>query len=301
MSSRAELVVVLVVVGVGTTGVVGATNIIAVDDDGIPAFEELSDGTDPLETDTDGDGLTDAEEREEGTDPTDDDTDADGIDDGTEVTDYDTDPLAADSDSDGLTDSEEIDRGTDPNERDTDSDGLGDDEEVTEYGTDPVDADTDSDSLDDGEELEALTDPTDADSDNDGLDDGEEVNEYGTDPNDIDTDTDGLPDGAEVNSDLLSGADPLQHDVFVEVDSLEGNDIPDDELQTVVDRFASAPVENADGTTGITLHLVESEDSISHDSTVNYETEWPELVDEHFDNEGYGYHHLLVVDEIEDD
>ena len=93
---------------------------------------------------------------------------------------------------------------------------------------------------------------------------------------DRDTDGDGLPDYWELTGDIdgdgesdldlpAMGADPLHKDVFVEIDWLESPKVwfipaRDHEpkasaLKLVVEAFADAPVENPDGSTGITLHI----------------------------------------------
>jgi hypothetical protein len=105
------------------------TNVVALDDDGLPPLAEFAEGTDPLATDTDGDGLDDAVEHSFGTDPTRADTDGDGIDDAAERR-LGTDPTDADSDGDGLDDGRERDLGTDPMDVDTDGDRLDDGAEV---------------------------------------------------------------------------------------------------------------------------------------------------------------------------
>lgn len=52
------------------------------DNDGIPDEEEITLGTNPLQSDTDGDGISDKEEKVQGTDPLRSDTDGDGVLDG---------------------------------------------------------------------------------------------------------------------------------------------------------------------------------------------------------------------------
>ena len=52
---------------------------------GIEDGEEVANGTDPSNEDSDNDGLTDSEEISEGTDPTNGDSDGDGATDGEEV------------------------------------------------------------------------------------------------------------------------------------------------------------------------------------------------------------------------
>jgi hypothetical protein len=180
---------------VSGVAVVGATNVVDLDGDGVPAGQELLEGTDPLAQDTDGDGLDDGRELDGPTSPTEADTDGDGLDDQAEV-DGPSDPTRADTDGDGLDDGRERDLGTDPVASDTDGDGLADRTEV-DGPTDPTVADTDGDGLDDGTEREVGSDPTVADSDDDGLEDGRE-RELGTDPTAADTDADGLDDRTEV-------------------------------------------------------------------------------------------------------
>jgi ELWxxDGT repeat protein len=64
--------------------------------------------------DGDQDGLDDQDEVAQGTDPDDADSDDDGLSDGAEVLTHGTDPLDADTDGDGYTDGEEIVGGSDP-------------------------------------------------------------------------------------------------------------------------------------------------------------------------------------------
>ena len=182
------------------------------DGDGLSNRDEVSEGTDFHDPDTDDDGLRDDfEVRTFGTDPTVADTDGDGLVDGVEVTDHGTDPTASETDGDGLLDGAEVATyGTSPLKADTDGDGLDDDVEVNTYGTDPVVADTDGDGLDDRSEvLDHGTDPNARDTDSDGLSDPLEVFTYGTNPTVIDTDGDGLVDGAEVHQ---HGTDPASAD-----------------------------------------------------------------------------------------
>ncbi|GAA1352682.1 C4-dicarboxylate ABC transporter substrate-binding protein [Falsarthrobacter nasiphocae] len=82
-----------------------------------------------------------------------------------------------------------------------------------------------------------------------------------------DTDGDGLLDvwetqGYDADGDGVidvdfpaMGADPHRKDIFVEMDWMPGLLASDDELRTIVSTFANYPVQNPDGTTGITLHL----------------------------------------------
>ena len=177
------------------------------------------------DSDADGDGLDAQDEVAEGTDPTDADSDEDGIVDGDEVDVYGTDPLSDDTDGDGVLDGTELGLTEADLGADTDS-GSGSfvpdaDPSTT---TDPTLADTDGGGVDDGlEDLDGdgevdadETDPTDpaddsdwGDSDGDGILDGEEDARSGTDTDgdgtadadDLDSDADGLLDADEGTDD----------------------------------------------------------------------------------------------------
>ncbi|ELY67819.1 zinc metalloprotease [Natrinema versiforme] len=322
--STAGLLLVLLV-GLGTVGFVGGTTVVDPDSDGVAPVAEIRDGTAVFDADTDGDGLEDGAERRYGTDPTAADTDGDGLDDGTEVYEIGTDPLEEDSDGDGLADGTEVrEYGTDPTEADTDGDGLADGDEVREYDTDPLAVDSDDDNLSDFDELEEYgtepttadtdgdgladgpevleheTQPTVADTDDDGLADGAEVREYGTDPTDADTDGDGLTDGSEVNRrDIFPEADPLRTDIYVEVDTMERTDLERREAERIASEFEDAPLENPDGSTGADLH-------VTFDETIPWDSETDvgdlnRIRAQHFDQEGLGYHYLVIVDDVAGD
>ncbi|MCA9540354.1 MAG: hypothetical protein KC620_15755, partial [Myxococcales bacterium] len=153
-----------------------------------------------------GDGLDDGEELAEGTDPLDPDTDADGLNDGDEI-DLGTDPNDPDSDGDQLTDGAEVAAGLDPTDpadaiADADGDGLDNRTELT-LGTNPFDDDSDGDGLLDGVEVNELgTNPAVADTDGGGRPDGIEVNVDGTDPLDP---ADDVP-AVNLPTDLFDGA-----------------------------------------------------------------------------------------------
>lgn len=285
------------------------------DGDGVDDGRELDIGTDPNQADTDGDGLDDGEEVDEyQSDPTEEDTDGDNVTDSQEA-EMGLNVTASDTDNDGLNDGQELELGTDPDVEDTDSDGLSDGQEVNGYDTDPTQADTDndglddgdeidlgtnpnqadtdSDGLDDGEESERVTDATDQDTDNDGLEDGREV-ELGTEPTDADTDGDGLEDGEEVNNEALEDADPLQKDVFVEVDWVNGEKPSQNTIDEVVNAYADAPVSNPNGESGVRLHVVFSNEVGSQTETDAELLE--DTMDEHMDYEDQGYRYGLAVD-----
>ncbi len=226
------------------------------DSDDLTNIDELSEGTDPQNPDTDSDGLTDGEEvRLYLTIPTDPDTDGDGLNDGFEVHDLETDPNdtdtdgdgmpddwefthelsptaaegedgpSGDPDNDGLTNAEELQLGTHPQDSDTDSDGMPDDWELS-HQLSPTSSeelhgalgDPDADDLANINEFNQGTDPQKPDTDSDGLTDGEEVNSYSTLPTIPDTDGDGLNDGFEVHE---LKTDPNDIDT-------DGDTMPDD-------------------------------------------------------------------------
>ncbi|MEF8821208.1 MAG: hypothetical protein V5A52_02940 [Halovenus sp.] len=330
MDTRIVAVIGVVVLLLSAGGVTATTNLVDIDGDETPIVGELRAGTDPLDGDTDGDGLGDglelreyetdpttadtdgdgiddgAEINDYGTDPTESDTDSDRLPDGAEINDYGTDPTAADTDGDGLDDNIELNEyGTDPLNADTDSDGLDDSREITEYGTDPVVADTDEDGLSDEFEVDGETDPTVADTDGDGLDDGPEINEYGTDPAVKDTDGDGFTDGEEVHlEDTLPGADPTRVDIYVEVDYMESPGLTDAEQSALEDSFADAPVENPDGSEGISLHIDMDEEvpterplALSASSDDQPDLDEYAVEREYFDHRNQGYQYALVVEE----
>ncbi|QCP89675.1 hypothetical protein [Haloarcula marismortui] len=210
---------------------------------------------DPADIDSDNDGLSNAREQKLSTDPNNSDTDEDGLSDGAELNTHGTDPTIADTDGDGLSDGVELNtHGTDPTIADTDGDGLSDGAELNTHGTDPTLVDTDGDGLADDAELNKHgTNPRANDTDSDGLNDDREL-DLRTDASDSDTDDDGLPDGAEVDmTDRFPGADPLQKDIFVEVDYKSR--LSRSVIRDMTDEFEQAPIENPDGSSGIDLHI----------------------------------------------
>jgi len=293
------------------------------DGDGLDDGTELRVGTDPTSAHSDGDSLPDgAEVTTFDTDPTavppelerlrsratgvEDgqpvDTDGDGLDDGAELA-VGTDPTQVDTDGDRLEDGPEFHLvDTDPLDADTDDDGLDDGREIR-LETDPLDADTDGDGLADGREANLGTDPLDADTDGDGLDDGLE-RAVGTSPTRADTDGDGLPDGAELTRPgLLPGADPLRKDVYVEMDWMEGHRPSGEAVAAVEGCYARAPVSNPDGSTGIAVHPVWSEQvplrsPLSTTAGNGSGSGLSGYAERYFDRRAYGYHYVLFVDEV---
>ncbi|MBU3658754.1 MAG: T9SS type B sorting domain-containing protein [Flavobacteriales bacterium] len=107
--------------------------------------------------DCDADGLTNQEEVNQGTNPTNEDTDGDGVIDGTEITDV-TNPLEACS---FVLSSQTVTPSLVWNQQDCDEDGLTNEEELN-VGTNPTNADTDGDGVIDGTEITDVTNPLEA-------------------------------------------------------------------------------------------------------------------------------------------
>jgi hypothetical protein len=142
------------------------------------------------------------------------------------------------------------------------------------------------------------------DPDGDGLTDDEEK-ALGTEPNDMDTDRDGLLDGWEVKgvNDInlkALGANPRKKDVFIQMDYMERDSAakglaPSPEvIRRIVQAFASAPVANPDGTTGVTLHL-ELRNKVAYDDDLNpYTTEFAALKRLNFDTKRAPVFHYMI-------
>jgi len=207
------------------------------DNDGVNDDDEVANGTDPNNVDTDGDGISDGADADANGDGTIDtgktDTDGDGI----------ADNADADVDGDGT-----VDNGTD-----TDGDGIND-------ANDPIDnnADTDGDGIPDGVDADIDGDGTvdnGTDSDGDGLNDNAETNIYGTDPNVADTDDDGVNDGEEV----ANGTDPNNADspdtirptIDAQTYSYDENQAVDTIVATVI----------ASDNVGVTIYTFDATDS----------------------------------------
>ena len=234
------------------------------------------------EADTDGDEIPDWEEVMDGTDPNDNDTDDDGLGDGFEKYVLHSNPLSKDSDGDKLLDGYEyFNSKTSLTDADTDEDGISDFNETVGFEfklgnednfewvfttTDPNKWDSDDDGLHDGLEIglyypqtndtvvdvsatphfypdldpSTTTHPMLADTDGDGLTDGEEdKNKNGrydgpssrgeyqgeTDPTNSDTDGGGASDGDEVSA----GGDPTSGDDDAAYMDTDGDGLKDAE------------------------------------------------------------------------
>jgi hypothetical protein len=259
-----------------------------IDGDGLDDARELELGSSPYRADTDGDGLSDPKEARLGTDPDDVDTDGDGLTDRKEVQFVKSDPTVADTDGDGADDLQEARLGLPVNAPDADRDGVPDGRELA-TGANPFLADTDGDGALDVLEVEQGTDPGVVDADGDGLPRDREL-AIGADPTNPDTDGDNLPDGMEA-ADGFAG-DPLRSDVFVEIDYMRDLRLSASARADLRESFASAPVENPDGSTGVTLHLQRSEqvptdDEFTPGDLGGYSRKYG-------DNECRGYHYAVL-------
>ena len=149
----------------------------------------------------------------------------------------------------------------------------------------------------------AADDVTDADGD--GITDRAELDVYGTDPAEADTDGDGYPDGMEVAcGDRLPGADPLHHDVFVEVDAVRGTRLDAGAAERLRTAFADAPVDNPDGESGIEIHLRRSDTALPLNGSVDSGARPGDHNDigdyrrTHFDRADSGYYYVVVASEV---
>ena len=196
--------------------------------------------------------------------------------------------------------------GIDSYEWDFDGDGVTDatGQTVTHTFTDPGGYDvaltvTDGDGATDTDTVTVgVVDPDNCstqDFDNDGLTGCEEA-DIGTDPTDPDTDGDGFPDGAEVNrQDLLPDADPLQFDIYVEVDYIDTNPMSERNYERIREGLDSEEFQNPDGSTGMNLHIVEGEEVRQLSDANN-----PAAYRAAFQNDTYacaGYHYAMVTED----
>ncbi|WP_411967445.1 hypothetical protein [Haloferax sp. YSSS75] len=213
------------------------------------------------------------------------------------------DPAWSDTDDDGLDDRLEASVGTAPTRQDTDRDGLDDWDEVVRYDTDPLDSDTDDDGFFDGTEHRLGLRPTvpdvgySPDTDGDGLSDSIE-RRIGTDPLRTDTDGDNLSDGVEVYGSprTFPGADPLRKDLYFEVDAYHTATVNRTALDNTAAFFATAPVENPDGSTGFSVHFVVDETNLKTLPVAN--VSHPDTVVADFDNAGRGYQYIFVTEAV---
>lgn len=117
---------------------------------------------------------------------------------------------------------------------------------------------------------------------------------YDTDGNgNADDDADGLPDIWEadgidldfdgtVELDLPAlGADPNRKTVFVEVDFMEFHALDAGARDDVIEAFAQSPVDNPDGSTGITL-ILEEDEELAHQNSIEMWGDFNDLKEESF-------------------
>lgn len=155
----------------------------------------------------------------------------------------------------------------------------------------------------------ATLSPGGVDFDQDGLTDAEEAR-IGTDPMNPDTDGDALLDGWEIQTvngiDLRAlGASPLRKDIFVEMDYMVRRaqnatvDLrpTEEEKRRIRASFAAAPVSNPDGTSGISIHLIDGNE-VPHDADLNpIEVEFFAIKAAHFDrNRAPVFHYMIWAD-----
>ena len=96
----------------------------------------------------------------------------------------------------------------------------------------------------------------------------------------MDSDGDGIPDDWEINGvpyvDAngncqrypLPGANHMRKDIFIEIDVMTGVPFSESSLAAVRAAFAAAPVDNPDGSTGVTLHTIVDETNVPHVAAV---------------------------------
>ena len=217
------------------------------DMDGISDGDEVTNGTDPNDTDSDDDGIPDGSENMDAdgdgiNDGIDTDSDNDGIPDSVEAgpnpampVDSDGDGLSdffdPDSDNDGIPDAVEMAIDTDGDglanyvDRDSDNDGIPDTlEDDVALGVD-----SDMDGIDDGYDVDVTTG---TDANLDGVDDTQlpqdTDGDVAADYLDPDADNDGIPDTVEADLDVANDADLDQINDVYDVEMTGGADVDGD-------------------------------------------------------------------------
>jgi len=142
-----------------------------------------------------------------------------------------------------------------------------------------------------------------SDDDSDGLNDTAE-RIAGTDPQDPDTDGDGIPDGPEVDAtERYPEADPLHHDIYVEVDATGDEQLNLSVIVRIQRAFADAPVDNPDGEQGIDVHVLVDDHGLVGNETI-YSRHRPGTRNDIYDFRGgtfdareSGYYYVLLTDD----
>jgi len=132
---------------------------------------------------------------------------------------------------------------------------------------------------------------------------------FGLDPNNPDSDGDRLSDYAELfgfgnGLDLSTlGANPWKKDIFIEVDYFPGFQPAQATLDKVITAFANAPVSNRDGSSGITLHLVVSQQIEAADADQDLNPVWTDfdkIKTKYFTaNRGPFFHYMLIANKYD--
>ncbi|MBT8091409.1 MAG: OmpA family protein, partial [Gammaproteobacteria bacterium] len=223
------------------------------DNDGITDGDEIANGTDPDNQDTDGDGIPDNIENTDAdndgiNDAADTDSDNDSIPDGVEAGPVPGTPL--DSDNDGAADFVDPDSDNDgipdgiEGSQDSDTDGVADYLDADSDGDGIPDTieddvatgvDGDGDNIDDGYDVDATLG---VDADGDGVDDAIAPRDTDGDGNpdfvDIDADNDGIPDTVEADLDVLADGDGDQINDVYDNDMTLGTDANNDGVNDAI-------------------------------------------------------------------
>lgn len=116
-----------------------------------------------------------------------------------------------------------------------------------------------------------------------------------------DTVGDGYPDAVLESVPPLAehDPDPQRHNVFVEVDYMEGCD-PSGAIEQTEEAFANAPVENPDGSTGIDFHVTRGKELPRSAVVTPRDTDLvspPADAYNHqaFDRDGFGFHYVVFA------
>lgn len=179
--------------------------------------------------------------------------------------------LSLDLSGDGLAVYEDLQHGTNPLEVDTDEDGLTDYEEIHNYKTNPLSRDTDEDGLSDSKEIEV-----------------------GTHPTIFDSSGDGLPDGYTYNESRL---DVDRYNFIVEITAGEHTAVPDKKEQ-IREYLDGVPVYSRMGEKGINVVFIETEPVVEQPRFSSWEEYETTYYPENHTLDGYGVHHISVVDSL---